>query len=135
MCFDIENFYLSTSLGIPEYIKIQLSKIPQEFIEEYNLTMFSHKGWFYFEIRRGCYGLPHSEIMENKQLIMILEKEGYYEASTTPVLWRHKWVPIQFCLIVDDFGVEYVGNKHADHLSKILKKIPQHHQRLGRQEI
>ena len=33
VCFDIENFYLSTPLGIPEYVKIQLSKIPQEFIK------------------------------------------------------------------------------------------------------
>ena len=48
-------------------------------------------------------------------------KEGYYKARTTPVLWRHKWRPIQSCLIVDDFGVEYVGKKHADHLDTILK--------------
>ena len=48
MCFDIENFYLITPLGRPEYIIIQLSKIPQEFIEEYNLIIFSHKGWFFF---------------------------------------------------------------------------------------
>ena len=26
VCFDIENFYLSTHLGRPEYVKIQLSK-------------------------------------------------------------------------------------------------------------
>ena len=32
VCFDIENFFLSTPLGRPEYVKIQLSKIPQEFI-------------------------------------------------------------------------------------------------------
>ena len=53
---------------------------------------------------------------------MRLEKEGYYEALTTPGLWCHKWRPIQFCLIVDDFGVEYVGKQHADQLSTILKK-------------
>ena len=29
VCFDIEFFYLSTPLGRPEYMKIQLSKIPQ----------------------------------------------------------------------------------------------------------
>ena len=28
VCFDIEFFYLSTPLGRPEYVKIQLSKIP-----------------------------------------------------------------------------------------------------------
>ena len=32
VCFDIEYFCLGTLLGRPEYVKIQLSKIPQEFI-------------------------------------------------------------------------------------------------------
>ena len=53
VCFDIEKNYLSAPLGRPEYVEIQLSKIPQEFIEEYNLTSLVHKGWIYFEIRRG----------------------------------------------------------------------------------
>ena len=35
-------------------------------------------------------------------------------------IWRHKWRPILFCLIVDDFGIEYVGKRHADHLRDIL---------------
>ena len=65
VCFDIENFYLSTPLGRPEYVKIQVSKIPQEFINEHNLNISADKGWVYFEIRRGCYGLPKSGIIEN----------------------------------------------------------------------
>ena len=48
VCFDIENFYLSNPLGRPEYVNIQLSKIPEEFIKEYNLTTLVHKGWVYF---------------------------------------------------------------------------------------
>ena len=40
----------------------------------------------------------------------------------TPGLWRQKWVPMQFYLIVDDFGVDYVGKQHAYHLATILKK-------------
>ena len=47
VCFDIEIFYLSTPLGRPEYVKIQLSKIPEEFITEYNLTSLVHKGWIF----------------------------------------------------------------------------------------
>ena len=53
VCFDIEKFHLSTPLGRPEYVKIQLSKIPQEFITEYNLDSSVQKGWVYFEIRSG----------------------------------------------------------------------------------
>ena len=48
VCFYIEIIYLSTPLGRPEYVKIQLSKIPKEFILEYNLTSLVHKGWIYF---------------------------------------------------------------------------------------
>ena len=74
VCFDIEIFYLSTSLGRPEYVKIQLSKPPQESSKEYNLNSSEHKGWVYFEIRRGCYGLTESGILTNKQTIPKSEK-------------------------------------------------------------
>ena len=43
VCFDIENIYLSTPLGRPEYMKIQLSKILLKFIKEYNLNSSVHK--------------------------------------------------------------------------------------------
>ena len=79
-------------------------------------------GWIYFEIIRGCYGLPQSGRLVNDLLYTLLEKAGYCEAATTPGLWRHKWSPIQFLLIVDDFGIKYVGNQHALHLLKILDK-------------
>ena len=93
-----------------------------------------HIGWIYSEIRCGCYGLPQSGMLENKQLILRLEKEDYCEARTTPGLWRQKWRPIQFFLVVDDFGVEYVGKKHAEHLAIILKKS-YYHGILGRKEV
>ena len=83
-----------------------MSNIPQEFIDEYDLTRFAHKGWAYFEICCGFYEFPQSVILENKQLRTRLEKEGYYEARTTPGLWRHKWRPVHFCLIVDYFVAE-----------------------------
>ena len=51
-----------------------------------------------------------------------LEKAGYYEATTTPGLWSHKWRPIQFFLLVDNFGIEYVGKEHALHLLKTLEQ-------------
>ena len=65
---DWDFLNLSPPLGRPEYIKIQLSKIPEEFITEYKRTSMVHKGWINFEIRRGCYGLPQSGMLANKQL-------------------------------------------------------------------
>ena len=37
-------------------------------------------------------------------------------------LWRHQWRPVVFTLIVDNFGVEYVGKRHADHLLNALRE-------------
>ena len=52
-------------------------------------------------------------MLSNKLLEKRLNKGGYYQCITTPGLWRHKWHPILFCLIVDDSGIEYVGKRHA----------------------
>ena len=66
--------------------------------------------------------VPQSGMLANRQLRERLEKEGYSKARNTPGLWRHKLRPIKFCLVVDDFGVEYMGKQHAEHLATILKK-------------
>ena len=65
--------------------------------------------------------LKKSGKLANDLLPTRLEKAGYYEAATTPGLWKHTWRPIQFALIVDDFGVEYVGEQHANHLARVLE--------------
>ena len=82
-------------------------------------------GGFIFEIVRGCYRLPQSGRLANDLLHKKINKEGYFEASTTPGLRRHKWRPIQFMIIVNHFGVEYVGRKHSENLTSVLKK---HHE-------
>ena len=51
-----------------------------------------------------------------------LKKLTLMKPPTTPGLWCHKWRPIQFVLLVDDFGIEYVGKEHALHLLKTLEK-------------
>jgi hypothetical protein len=48
--------------------------------------------------------------------------EGFYEAASTPGLWHHKLRLLQFCLIVDDFCVEYVSIEHFNFLLDLLKK-------------
>jgi hypothetical protein len=120
---DLKNFYLDTPMPDPEYVRIKITDISTEFIEEYKLAGTDRDGWIYFEIRRGCYGLPQAGILANDLLRSRLLVEGYYEVESTPGLWRHKWRPIQFFLIVDDFGVEYVGIEHFNHLLDVLKKF------------
>ena len=59
-------------------------------------------------------------MLSNDLLRTRLNNTGYYETTTTPGLWRHKWRPIMFVLIVDDFGIEYVGDHHLHHLRTVL---------------
>ena len=122
-CLDAKNFYLQTpEMEKKEYVRIKYADVPQEFRDEYDLPSFEHKGWVYFEVVRGAYGLPQSGKLANDLLRKRLNKAGYFEAPTTPGLWRHTWRPVQFVLIVDDFGVEYVGKQHADHLLAVLNE-------------
>jgi hypothetical protein len=120
---NMKNFYLDTPMLDPKYVRIKLSDIPEEFIKEYNLPGLDHNGWIYFKICQGCYSLPQAGILANDLLQSCLVAEGFYKAASTPGLWRHKWRPLQFCLIVDYFGVEYVGIEHFNYLLELLKKF------------
>ena len=46
---------------------------------------------------------------------------GYFEVKHTPGLWKHISCPLQFTLVVDDFGVKYTRRKDAEHLLRILE--------------
>ena len=118
---DVKNYYLGTPMANYEYMFIPLNQIPQEIIDHYNLHNIVHKGKVYVEIRRGMYGLPQAGILAETQLIHFLGKYGYSPVTHTPGLWRHQWRPIAFCIIVDDFGIKYVGKEHADHLIQCLR--------------
>ena len=118
---DVKNYYLGTPMDNYEYMFIPINQIPQEIIDHYNLHNIVHKGKVYIEIRRGMYGLPQAGILAETQLIHFLGKYGYSPVPHTPGLWRHQWRPITFCLVVDDFGVKYVGREHADHLIQCLR--------------
>jgi hypothetical protein len=120
---NLNNFYLDTPMPDPEYVCIKVEDIPAEFIEEYNLEGCYPDGWIYFQICQGCCGLPQAGILANDLLRSRLLAEGYYSADSTLGLWHHKWRPIQFCLIVDDFGVEYAGLQHFNHLRDVIKKF------------
>ena len=105
----------------PEYVQVHLKDIPQEIIDEYKLENHVRFGWVYFEVIRGCYGLPQSGRLAHDLLSERLHEVGCYEIARTPGMWRYRWRSIHFVLLTDGFGVEYVRKKDVDHLAKILK--------------
>ncbi len=60
--------------------------------------------------------------MANELLEKRLNKHGYWQSKLVPGLWKHDTRPIQFTLVVDDFGVKYVGKEHAQRLKNALKE-------------
>jgi hypothetical protein len=120
MMMDIKNYYLGTPLSRFEYMKMLLTRFPEEIIQKYNLNALAVDGWVYIEIRKGMYGLKQSGLLANQLLQTRLNPFGYYPARHTQGLWLHKTRPISFTLVVDGFTVKYIGKQHAEHLQNAL---------------
>ena len=101
-----------------------MSNLPNDFIKEYQLrTKATKEGYVYIEVRRGMYGLPQAGLLAQLELEERLAKHGYRQSKLVPGLWTHDWRPISFTLVVDDFGVKYVGEEHARHLKGVLEEF------------
>jgi hypothetical protein len=72
-------------------------------------------------MHRAVWGLPQAGILANKLLQKRLLPHGYFECPNTPGLWKHATCPILFTLVVDSFGVKYMGKEHIDHSIKCIK--------------
>ena len=47
----------------------------------------------------------------------------YAPVARTPLFLKHATKDVFFLLVVDDFGVKYVGKENADHLIQALIKL------------
>ena len=78
MAMDISNFYIQTDLKEYQYIQFPINMIPQDIIDEFNLTIIVYDdGYYYAEIRNAMYGLQESGYLANIKLKRILGLEGY----------------------------------------------------------
>ena len=74
------------------------------------------------EIRKGMYGLHQAGLIANELLDKRLSKHEYTQHKLVLGIWIHKWGPIQLTLVVDNFGVKYVGKDNAEHLISSLQE-------------
>jgi hypothetical protein len=101
---------------------INLASLPPETIEKYDLNELAQDIKVYIEIQKGMYGLPQAGILTNKLLKRNLAKDGYRPSTHTHGLWTYEARQISFSLVVDYFGVKYIGREHAEHLMACIKK-------------
>lgn len=119
---DVSAFYYGTKMPIYEYVQIALKEMPSEIAKQYDLNNIAKNGYVHCEIRKGMPGLNLAGKIAHDLLRENLEADVYYLVPHTPEIWKHKTRPISFCLVVDDFGVKYVGDEHFEHLRQVLKK-------------
>jgi hypothetical protein len=102
---------------------MKLELFPHNIINKYDLTnKVNHSGNVHCEVRQGMYGLPQAGIIAQELLKERLLAAGYSQSKTTPGYWKHEWRPISFTLVIDNFGVKYIGKERAMHLIKTLKE-------------
>ena len=88
MTGDIKNFYLMTPLKRWEYVKICLSNIPTELIDECQpQKKVTREGHINIEIRSGIYRLPQAGLLAQELLEDWLMAHGYHQNQLIPVLW------------------------------------------------
>jgi len=123
MTLDLKDFYLMTPMKRYEYFRMKLELFPQDVMDLYDLhNKVDDNGNVHCEVRRGMYGLPQAGIIAQELLEERLAKAGYTQSKIMPGYWKHEWRPISFTLVVDDFGVKYIGKEHVHHLIQILKE-------------
>ena len=70
---------------------------------------------------KGMYGIPQAGKLANNPLRKILATCGYIECTHTPGLWQHVWRPISFTLVIDYYGVKFIGVQHLRRLIASLE--------------
>ena len=108
-------------MGRYEYMKMKLTDFLDHIQQQYNLQSHDKNGYVYIEIRDSIYVLPQAGKLVNEYLRDKLCPHGYYEVSHTQVLWKHIPHPIDFSLVVDDFGVKCVDEDNSQYLINSLK--------------
>ncbi len=123
MTLDIKDFYLNTPMARYKYMRLRIADMPEDVIKHYNLhDKATPDGYVYCEIQKGMYGLPQAGIIAQQLLKERLNKHGYRQSQTTPGLWTHDTRPICFSLVVDDFGVKYVGEENTKTLLETVRQ-------------
>jgi hypothetical protein len=127
MKIDIKDFYLGTTLPRLEYMRISEHQLDDELANELGILHLKYNGYYYCEVSKGIYGLPHAGKLANEKLVKVLATAGYREAKNTPCLFTHDTNDVVFTLVVDDFGVKYTNRADVEEFIAVLEQTYELH--------
>ena len=117
-----KKIYLWTPMDRYEYIWLSLKLLLEEIIAQYGIRGVKHNECIYADMSKGIFCLPQAGIISNDCLTKNLETHGYHQCRHRAVLWKHKWRPVIFSLVVDGFGVKYIARQHSYHIIESIRK-------------
>lgn len=69
MMVDIRNFYVNMPLKKYEYLKLRLSDLPDDVIEQYNSrAKVTLEGFLYVDVRKGMFDLQQAGLLAQELL-------------------------------------------------------------------
>ena len=68
------------------------------------------------------YGLAQAGLLSNELYSKRLDKHRFNRTPYTPDIWKHHTKPIQFALVVDNFGIKYENKQDEQDLINTLEK-------------
>ena len=86
------------------------------------MSKFEHAGYVYVQIDKVMYGLAQAGLLANEIFAKSLAKHGFNQTPHTLGLWRHHAKPIQFTLVVEDFGIKYKNKQDVQDIINALEK-------------
>jgi hypothetical protein len=124
-CFsfiDLKNFYLNTLMPTPNTPTLKLRTFRWNSSRSTTFKVMIMPSGSTLRFAKAVMAFPRPAFLPK-----ISSNPAFLLKDITrrnpPQVWHHKWHPIQFSLIVDDFGAEYVGIEHFNHLRDVLKKF------------
>ena len=119
---DLGDFFMTSDLDRPEYIRIPLAKLSDTFRAKYNLDPFIHSNSVVFEVTGNMPGHPAAGRLAKSELVSVLKRGGYHEHPDVPCLFENPVNKLSFTLLTDDFGIKYTDMAHVDALKDCLTR-------------
>ena len=91
-------------------------------MEKYNFKGKTHNGYIFAWVTKGIYEISQAGWIAHYALVKHLKPYVYRPSRKTLGIRTHDSHPINFTLVVDDFGVKYCGKQQALHLKAALKE-------------
>lgn len=118
------NHVISTPGAKPEFWRMKIEYFLQGVSDHYNLKdKVDTKRNLYIRVEKDMYSLTQAGKIANKLSEKRLKKFGYTQLTVVPDFWKHEWRCVSFTLVVDNFGVKYLGEQHMNHLFTALRKF------------